>query len=50
MVLSHEELLIHAGPERETGDVDDVFAQWANENFGAFILGRNMFGPVRDPR
>jgi dihydrofolate reductase len=32
-----------------TGDVDDVFGQRAMENFGAFILGRNMFGPVRGP-
>jgi dihydrofolate reductase len=32
-----------------SGDVDDVFAQRAMENFGAFILGRNMFGPVRGP-
>jgi len=32
-----------------TGDVDDVFAHRAMENFGAFILGRNMFGPVRGP-
>src|SRR5665213_1216880 len=31
------------------GDVDDMFAQRAMENFGAFILGRNMFGPVRGP-
>ncbi len=30
-----------------TGDVDDMFAQRSMENFGAFILGRNMFGPVR---
>jgi dihydrofolate reductase len=29
------------------GDVDDQFAHRARENFGAFILGRNMFGPVR---
>ena len=29
------------------GDIDDVFAQGAMDNFGAFILGRNMFGPVR---
>jgi dihydrofolate reductase len=29
------------------GDVDDQFAHRAKENFGAFILGRNMFGPVR---
>ena len=31
------------------GDVDDVFAHRAMENFGAFILGRNMFGPMRGP-
>lgn len=31
------------------GDVDDQFAQQAMDNFGAFILGRNMFGPVRGP-
>jgi dihydrofolate reductase len=30
----------------ETG-VDDQFAQRAMAGFGAFILGRNMFGPVR---
>jgi len=30
----------------ETG-LDDRFAQRAMEGFGAFILGRNMFGPVR---
>jgi dihydrofolate reductase len=30
----------------ETG-VDDKFARRAMEGFGAFILGRNMFGPVR---
>jgi dihydrofolate reductase len=30
----------------ETG-LDDGFAQRAMEGFGAFILGRNMFGPVR---
>ena len=29
--------------------VDDAFARRAMENFGAFILGRNMFGPVRGP-
>ena len=27
--------------------LDDDFARRAMENFGAFILGRNMFGPVR---
>jgi dihydrofolate reductase len=36
---------------REDGslDIDDQFARRALENFGAFILGRNMFGPVRGP-
>ena len=28
-------------------DVDDEFAARWMANFGAFILGRNMFGPVR---
>jgi dihydrofolate reductase len=31
------------------GDIDDTFARRSMENFGAFILGRNMFGPVRGP-
>ncbi len=30
----------------ETG-IDDRFGQRSMEGFGAFILGRNMFGPVR---
>jgi dihydrofolate reductase len=30
-----------------TVDVDDEFASRSMENFGAFILGRNMFGPAR---
>jgi dihydrofolate reductase len=30
-------------------DLDDQFAHRAMHNFGAFILGRNMFGPVRGP-
>ena len=32
----------------ETG-VDDDFAARGMSNFGAWILGRNMFGPVRGP-
>ena len=32
----------------ETG-VDDDFAARSFENVGAWILGRNMFGPVRGP-
>jgi dihydrofolate reductase len=34
------------GAEGETG-VDDDFARRSFENVGAWILGRNMFGPVR---
>jgi dihydrofolate reductase len=30
-------------------DVDNEFALRAMNKFGAFILGRNMFGPVRGP-
>jgi dihydrofolate reductase len=36
----------------ETGgstDADNDFAHRAMDKFGAFILGRNMFGPVRGP-
>ncbi len=29
--------------------MDDEFARRGFENLGAFILGRNMFGPVRGP-
>jgi dihydrofolate reductase len=37
------------GREGGSIDVDDTFARRSMENFGAFILGRNMFGPVRGP-
>ena len=37
------------GQEVGVVDTDDEFARRALENFGAFILGRNMFGPVRGP-
>lgn len=39
--------LIAGEPARE--DVDDKFAARGFENLGAWILGRNMFGPVRGP-
>ncbi|MBA2126422.1 deaminase [Hyphomicrobium methylovorum] len=29
--------------------VDEDYARRSMENFGAFILGRNMFGPIRGP-
>ena len=35
--------------EGGTVDVDDVFARRGMENVGAYIPGRNMFGPVRGP-
>src|SRR3954469_16362538 len=38
-----------AGKEGGSIDVDDDFARKAMDNFGAFILGRNMFGPARGP-
>jgi dihydrofolate reductase len=37
------------GKEGGSTDTDDEFARRAMDNFGAFILGRNMFGPVRGP-
>lgn len=35
------------GKEGGSVDLDDQFAHRGMENFGAFILGRNMFGPSR---
>src|SRR5262245_45378701 len=35
------------GGEGGTGGVDDDFAARGFENIGAWILGRNMFGPIR---
>jgi dihydrofolate reductase len=37
------------GKEGGSTGVDDTYARRSMENFGAFILGRNMFGPVRGP-
>ncbi len=39
---------MHGGGDGTTG-VDDDFAAQAMANIGAWILGRNMFGPVRGP-
>ena len=39
---------MHGGEGGETG-VDNAMAAASFENIGAFILGRNMFGPVRGP-
>ena len=40
---------IHAGNDGGTTGPDDDFAARGFENIGAWILGRNMFGPVRGP-
>jgi len=37
------------GQEGGTTGIDDTFAVRGFENLGAWILGRNMFGPVRGP-
>ena len=37
------------GLEGGSNDVDERFAKRAKANLGAWILGRNMFGPVRGP-
>jgi dihydrofolate reductase len=37
------------GREGGTTGVDDAFAARGHKNIGAYILGRNMFGPVRGP-
>ncbi len=37
------------GKEGGSIGLDDAYARRSMENFGAFILGRNMFGPVRGP-
>ena len=39
---------MHGGEAGESGVDDDVAAR-GFENIGAYILGRNMFGPVRGP-
>ena len=39
---------MHGHPDGETG-VDDEIAARGFENIGAWILGRNMFGPIRGP-
>ncbi|HET7650235.1 MAG TPA: dihydrofolate reductase family protein [Gammaproteobacteria bacterium] len=36
------------GSDGETG-IDNSFAEKGFENIGAWILGRNMFGPIRGP-
>jgi dihydrofolate reductase len=40
---------MHGNGEGGEGGVDDEVAAKGFEGFGAWILGRNMFGPVRGP-
>lgn len=40
---------MHAGTDEGSTGVDDGFAARSFDNVGAWILGRNMFGPVRGP-
>jgi dihydrofolate reductase len=37
------------GADGGTDGVDEAYAHRAMEGFGAFVLGRNMFGPIRGP-
>ena len=37
------------GADGGSTDIDDAFARRSFDNIGAWILGRNMFGPVRGP-
>ena len=37
------------GPREGDADIDDKFAARGFENIGAWIIGRNMFGPLRGP-
>jgi len=37
------------GKDGGAGGVDNDFAEKSMENIGAWIMGRNMFGPVRGP-
>ena len=45
---THTFQAMHGGKEGSTG-LDDAFAVHGFANVGAWILGRNMFGPVRGP-
>lgn len=38
---------MHAGSNEGTTGIDNQFAERSFENVGAWILGRNMFGPIR---
>ena len=48
LVPTHTFQRIHSGESGTTG-IDDDFAARGFRDVGAWILGRNMFGPVRGP-
>jgi dihydrofolate reductase len=48
MIATHAWSSTHGGGDGEKG-VDNDFAAESFKNVGAWILGRNMFGPVRGP-
>lgn len=45
----HAEMGLTGGDGDGTTDVDDDFAARGFDGIGAWIIGRNMFGPVRGP-
>ena len=45
----HAPLAAVAREEGGEAGVDDTFAMRSHQNVGAWIMGRNMFGPVRGP-
>ncbi|MDM4765804.1 dihydrofolate reductase family protein [Pelomonas sp. SE-A7] len=44
-----QERVVQQGGAAGDQDLDDDFARRSFDNIGAWILGRNMFGPVRGP-
>ncbi len=51
LVTTRTFLSMHGDPAQGSGQgttgLDDDFARRSMENLGAWIMGRNMFGPVR---
>jgi dihydrofolate reductase len=48
-IVSTRSWLQTHGKEGGTGGIDDDFAARSSKNVGAWIMGRNMFGPIRGP-
>ena len=48
-IPTHTFQRVHGDAQTGTTGVDDEFAARGFDNIGAWILGRNMFGPVRGP-